>query len=118
MTTAAPTFADLRARLPELTLRDEHRLAQRLRSGRRGTPASLEQLAADVAAAERRMSNRRAGVPELRYPEHLPVVQRRADIAAAIRDHQVVVVAGETGSGKTTQLPKIFGSPVVSVGPV
>jgi ATP-dependent helicase HrpA len=107
MTTAAPTFADLRARLPELTLRDEHRLAQRLRSGRRGTPASLEQLAADVAAAERRMSNRRAGVPELRYPEHLPVVQRRADIAAAIRDHQVVVVAGETGSGKTTQLPKI-----------
>ena len=43
----------------------------------------------------------------LRYPEHLPVVERRDDIAAAIRDHQVVVVAGETGSGKTTQLPKI-----------
>ena len=43
----------------------------------------------------------------LRYPEHLPVVARRDDIAAAIRDHQVVIVAGETGSGKTTQLPKI-----------
>ncbi|GAA4682088.1 ATP-dependent RNA helicase HrpA [Nocardioides nanhaiensis] len=41
------------------------------------------------------------------YPEQLPVSQRRDDIAAAIRDHQVVVVAGETGSGKTTQLPKI-----------
>ncbi|QCX26611.1 ATP-dependent RNA helicase HrpA [Nocardioides jishulii] len=41
------------------------------------------------------------------YPEHLPVSQRRDDIAAAIRDHQVVIVAGETGSGKTTQLPKI-----------
>ncbi|GAA4406586.1 ATP-dependent RNA helicase HrpA [Fodinibacter luteus] len=43
----------------------------------------------------------------LRYPEHLPVVERRDDILAAIRDHQVVVVAGETGSGKTTQLPKM-----------
>ncbi len=43
----------------------------------------------------------------LRYPEHLPVVERREDILAAIRDHQVVVIAGETGSGKTTQLPKM-----------
>ena len=43
----------------------------------------------------------------LRYPEHLPVVERRDDILAALRDHQVVVVAGETGSGKTTQLPKM-----------
>ena len=41
------------------------------------------------------------------YPPELPVSQRRDDIAAAIRDHQVVVLAGETGSGKTTQLPKI-----------
>jgi predicted ATPase len=41
------------------------------------------------------------------YPAELPVSQRREDIAAAIRDHQVVIVAGETGSGKTTQLPKI-----------
>ncbi len=48
-----------------------------------------------------------ASVPPIIYPEHLPVVERKDDIAAAIRDHQVVVVAGETGSGKTTQLPKI-----------
>src|SRR5687768_4114354 len=41
------------------------------------------------------------------YPPQLPVSERREDLAAAIRDHQVVVVAGETGSGKTTQLPKI-----------
>src|SRR6187431_2595132 len=44
---------------------------------------------------------------EITYPAELPVTQRREDIAAAIRDHQVVIVAGETGSGKTTQLPKI-----------
>ena len=47
-------------------------------------------------------------VPEkIEFPEQLPVTQRRADIEAAIRDHQVVILAGETGSGKTTQLPKI-----------
>ncbi|MDR7252343.1 ATP-dependent helicase HrpA [Nocardioides sp. BE266] len=44
---------------------------------------------------------------KISYPPELPVSARRDDIAAAIRDHQVVIVAGETGSGKTTQLPKI-----------
>jgi ATP-dependent helicase HrpA len=47
-----------------------------------------------------------AGVA-IRYPEELPVSQRKDDIAEAIKNHQVVIVAGETGSGKTTQLPKI-----------
>jgi len=54
-----------------------------------------------------RLDRRRASVPAISYPESLPVSQRREDILAAIRDHQVVIVAGETGSGKTTQLPKI-----------
>jgi ATP-dependent helicase HrpA len=53
------------------------------------------------------VERRTALVPAVSYPEELPVSQRRDDIAAAIRDHQVVIVAGETGSGKTTQLPKI-----------
>ncbi len=46
-------------------------------------------------------------IPELNFPEHLPVSARREDIAAALVRHQVVIVCGETGSGKTTQLPKI-----------
>jgi len=46
-------------------------------------------------------------VPKVTYPDDLPVVARKDDIAAAIRDNQVVIVAGETGSGKTTQIPKI-----------
>ena len=53
------------------------------------------------------MRNRRAAVPALEYPEFLPVTARREDIAAAIAENQVVIVAGETGSGKTTQIPKI-----------
>lgn len=48
-------------------------------------------------------------VPQtITYPEALPVSARRDDIMAAIRDHQVTIVAGETGSGKTTQLPKML----------
>jgi len=50
---------------------------------------------------------RRAAMPPISYPAELPVSQRKDDIAQAIRDHQVVIIAGETGSGKTTQLPKI-----------
>ncbi|MDB5815239.1 MAG: putative ATP-dependent helicase [Rhodocyclales bacterium] len=59
---------------------------------------------------ERSIANRatrRAGLPKPTFPADLPVNQRRDEIAAAIRDNQVVIVCGETGSGKTTQIPKI-----------
>ncbi|MCC7457544.1 MAG: ATP-dependent RNA helicase HrpA [Nitrospira sp.] len=58
-------------------------------------------------AAARRAARAANPVPPLRYPEALPVSARRDEIAQAIRDHPVVIVCGETGSGKTTQLPKI-----------
>ena len=58
-----------------------------------------------VSAAAR--SRRAASVPALVYPDDLPVSQHRAEIRRAIEQHPVVIVAGETGSGKTTQLPKI-----------
>ena len=103
---------DLRSRLSGLTLEDEHRLRRRLDGLRRTRDAQArdrqrEKLVADVGVAEARIAARRAAVPEVSYPEDLPVSGRRDDIAAALREHQVVVVAGETGSGKTTQLPKI-----------
>ncbi|HYH25807.1 MAG TPA: DEAD/DEAH box helicase, partial [Blastococcus sp.] len=103
---------DLRARLATLTLADEHRLRRRLDGLRRtrdpqARERQRERIAADVAVAEQRIARRRAAVPEISFPEELPVSGRRDDIAAALRDAQVVVVAGETGSGKTTQLPKI-----------
>ena len=59
------------------------------------------------AASPELIERRRAAVPAISYPPELPVAERREDLLAAIRDHQVVVVAGETGSGKTTQLPKL-----------
>ena len=57
--------------------------------------------------SEARIARRLASVPAISYPPQLPVSKRKDELLAAIRDHQVVVVAGETGSGKTTQLPKI-----------
>ena len=71
---------------------------RRPRAGTAGSTDSPERIA-------RREAGRAALLP-ISYPD-LPVAGRRDDIAAAIRDHQVVIVAGETGSGKTTQLPKI-----------
>ena len=65
------------------------------------------ELSEQLAKAEQRLVDRRALVPAISYPEDLPVVQRRDEIKKAISDHQVVVLCGETGSGKTTQLPKI-----------
>jgi ATP-dependent RNA helicase HrpA len=57
---------------------------------------------------EDRLARRRAAVPsEISYPPELPVSAHREQLLAAIREHQTVVVAGETGSGKTTQLPKL-----------
>src|SRR5512135_3295450 len=59
------------------------------------------------ASGSARPPRRRAPLPAIAFPEELPVSGRREDIARAIEAHQVVIVSGETGSGKTTQLPKI-----------
>ncbi|MFE3544835.1 ATP-dependent RNA helicase HrpA [Nocardia sp. NPDC059177] len=102
--TASTGTRALRTRLAEVSLRDEHRLQRKLDRAR---PDDLPALEAEIAAAATRVANRRAAVPRITYPEQLPVSARRDDIAAAIAAHQVVIVAGETGSGKTTQIPKI-----------
>jgi len=100
-------YTELEERLDGLVLRDRRRLSRRLSDLRRGG-GSGEQFAAKVVLAEEHVAERRASVPALDYPPQLPVSQVREDIAAAIAEHQVVVLAGETGSGKTTQLPKIL----------
>src|SRR5580692_9961395 len=64
-------------------------------------------LARGLAGRAAARAARRAAMAPISYPPELPVSQRKDDIAEAIRDHQVVIVAGETGSGKTTQIPKI-----------
>ncbi len=95
------------ATLSELTLRDEQRLRRRARRLRRGDERARARWEQELAEAQARVQRRRASVPTISYPEQLPVSARREDLLAAIGEHQVVVVAGETGSGKTTQLPKL-----------
>lgn len=92
--------------------RDQRRLRRRLDGVRRvrsreAREKIIAEILADAERAEERLARRRRAVPEITYPESLPVSQRKDDILAAIRDHQVVIIAGETGSGKTTQIPKI-----------
>ncbi|MFG2682925.1 ATP-dependent RNA helicase HrpA [Streptomyces sp. NPDC048392] len=108
----APSLGTLAPRLTELSLRDAHRLGRRLEGARKirkpeARAAVLAEIETEVAKAEQRVGERRARVPAVTYPEQLPVSQKKDVIAEAIRDHQVVIVAGETGSGKTTQIPKI-----------
>jgi ATP-dependent helicase HrpA len=103
---AETSVAELRHRLDGLTLRDAARFGRRLKNLRGAKPEKLHQLAEQIAAAEILVASRQAAVPKVTYPD-LPISGRRQEIAEAIRSHQVVVVAGETGSGKTTQLPKI-----------
>ncbi len=112
-TAAVPTsLADLRARLPELTHRDQLRLSRRADNAAalRDSAArerAFGRLSGELDEAAAVVEKRRESVPVISYPPELPVSQKKDEIAAAIRDHQVVIVAGETGSGKTTQLPKI-----------
>lgn len=101
-----PSVAQLRTLLDELTARDAAYFGRRLKDLRGGKPEQMRELAQRISQAQELVAARRAAVPAISYPD-LPVSARRDEIAAAIRDHQVVVVAGETGSGKTTQLPKI-----------
>ena len=94
-------------------LSDRRVLYKRLKSiqgrARSGKPVdrSLDELKQALNRSSMRRASRLASLPRPDYPESLPVSGRRAAIAAAIESHQVVIVAGETGSGKTTQLPKI-----------
>ncbi|MFI7440293.1 ATP-dependent RNA helicase HrpA [Nonomuraea indica] len=105
-------LTELQSRLPELMPRDQRRLRRRLDGARRvRSREAREKIAAEILAeverAEQRLARRREAVPVVKYPDNLPVSQRKDDILDAIRDHQVVIIAGETGSGKTTQIPKI-----------
>lgn len=106
-------FATLRALLSGLPGPDRRRWARRLQpwwpprephEWDRRMAAFEQQLADDLATAAERLRS----LPPVRYPDDLPVAQRRAEIVEALRLHPVVVLAGETGSGKSTQIPKML----------
>ncbi len=103
---------ELKQLIPHLSLREQHQFRKRLAGvAKIRNPESQQKVLAGlqdemlrgITRTELRIANR----PEITYPDNLPVSQKREAIYNAIRDHQVVIIAGETGSGKTTQIPKI-----------
>ena len=98
----------LAANLDAAMSADRHRLHRQLQGlGKKPDAARLEQWQSRLAASCARVASRAASVPPLRYDDSLPIAAKRDEISKAIAEHQVVIVAGDTGSGKTTQLPKI-----------
>ncbi|MFM7101441.1 MAG: ATP-dependent RNA helicase HrpA, partial [Verrucomicrobiota bacterium] len=108
-----PRIAELQALLPQCLLPDWVRLGSRLvRLLRDRHHAAFHEAVLDRLLVRARQSVelrelRRLHVPRVSYPPDLPITARKDEIVAALRAHQVVVIAGETGSGKTTQIPKM-----------
>ncbi|BBL76069.1 ATP-dependent RNA helicase HrpA [Methylomagnum ishizawai] len=108
-----PDFKPQEKLIPLALRKDQHRLRRtldRLRADAKSgkdIAAPLEELQTRLAESVAAREARANSVPKLEYPEDLPVSEKRQDILEAILNHQVVIVCGETGSGKTTQLPKI-----------
>ncbi|MFA6110737.1 MAG: ATP-dependent RNA helicase HrpA [Candidatus Latescibacterota bacterium] len=101
--------AHLKELVARCLLRDRRRLQDRLRAWQRssGNAAELQRLCREAERSARLVEERRRRRPKVTYPEELPISARREEIRRAVEQHPVVIVAGETGSGKTTQLPKI-----------
>lgn len=104
--------ASLRKALNQCMMRDRFRLSKRISGASKikkdaARNAVFDEIALDIAKSMMVAEQRSSYKPTIEYPEILPVSQKRDDIAKAIEENQVVIVAGETGSGKTTQLPKI-----------
>ncbi len=103
---------ELRARLDGLMPVDRRALSRRIGGARRirdevRRSETLAAIEADIVSAGIRLERRRSAVPgQIGYPE-LPITDRRDELLGVLAAHQVVIVAGETGSGKSTQLPKL-----------
>ncbi|EJO2017488.1 ATP-dependent RNA helicase HrpA [Vibrio vulnificus] len=108
----ANSAASLRKALSQCLIKDRFRLSKRIAGASKINKESarnevFDEIALDIAKSMMEVEQRSRHQPKIEYPEILPVSQKKDDIADAIAHHQVVIVAGETGSGKTTQLPKI-----------
>lgn len=108
-----PIQQSLFSKLKDIMLVDQRRLSARIHGiGKIKSPEAQQAVAAEIQLqieqAQLRVENRKSAVKNpIIFPESLPVSQRKAEIQKLLSEHQVIVVAGETGSGKTTQLPKM-----------
>ncbi|WP_134723925.1 ATP-dependent RNA helicase HrpA [Pseudomonas viridiflava] len=108
MADESPSIDQLLKNLDQAMIGDRHRLRRQLHELRKKPDeAKLAQWVARVQASCAQVTSRRESVPTVRYDDNLPIAAKRDEIKDALLKHQVLIIAGETGSGKTTQLPKI-----------
>ena len=108
MTDQAPAIDQLLKNLDHAMLADRPRLRRQLLELRKKPDEEkLAQWVTRMQASCAQVTARRASLPLIRYDDSLPIAAKRDEIKAALLKHQVLIIAGETGSGKTTQLPKI-----------
>ncbi|MBD8754593.1 ATP-dependent RNA helicase HrpA [Pseudomonas coleopterorum] len=108
MTDQTASIDQLLKNLDQAMIGDRHRLRRQLHELRkRPDEAKLGQWVEKVQASFARVEARRLSVPTVRYDDSLPIAAKRDEIKKVLAEHQVLIIAGETGSGKTTQLPKI-----------
>jgi len=96
--------------VPKCMLEDRVAISKQLRQiqrRRQRDPERLKKLKARAERSAKQLQARRDNALKVSYPEDLPISMRKDEIVKAIKENPVVVVAGETGSGKTTQLPKM-----------
>lgn len=111
--TLTPLQQSLFSQLNDIMLVDQRRLSARIRGiGKIKSQEAQQAVAAEIQQqieqARLRVEQRKSAVQNpIVFPESLPVSQRKVEIQKLLSEHQVIVVAGETGSGKTTQLPKM-----------
>jgi ATP-dependent helicase HrpA len=108
MTDQTASIDQLLKNLDQAMIGDRHRLRRQLHELRkRPDEAKLGQWVEKVQVSFARVEARRRSVPSVRYDDSLPIAAKRDEIKKILAEHQVLIIAGETGSGKTTQLPKI-----------
>ena len=113
LTKPVSDFLQIEAAIPLAMAPDRYRLKSRLQNLRQAArqgkliEANLSRLSAQVQRSMERRRTRELALPSVEFDSTLPIHAKRGEIAQAIRDHQVVIVCGETGSGKSTQIPKI-----------
>ncbi len=106
-------FKELQQQLATVLGGDRFRLTQRLRRIREAREAgkpfdrNLDKLRGEIERSQQLRAQKQATLPAVEYDDSLPITACKDEISKAIRDHQVVIVCGDTGSGKSTQLPKI-----------
>jgi len=105
-------LTQLKKKLESCMQVDHHRLRQKLshlkkQRGKEGNMDALNDLEKQIIASVEKADIRRSAVPKVEFPEELPISSKRNEIIKAISENQVVILCGETGSGKSTQLPKI-----------